>query len=391
MAVLGVARDVADACLLTRDGIVRCRLDATGRHGEVVSALLPGENIRAVVPDPLNPDRLWACSTTELYASEDGGQSWQWLPAGGLTYREYWTLAVHPTRPNEIYVGTLPAAVFVSEDGGRSFRELSGLRDLPDYPRWTFPPPPHDSHPRVIALSAAAPDEIVVGVEEGGVVISRDRGATWQDISGIPDPGALPQQANPTGLLPYEPAKHVDGHVYRDVHWLIRDPRSTERMFATTGQGLYRTDDGGRFWSRLNTLVGNGYTVPIAQHPARPERLLVGAAENGPPAWKGPRGPRTGPFTASRYSRNLNDGGANAWVLRSDDSGDSWNLLSDNGLPTAHPYMISGLAIAPDNPDVAFATYTDGGIYASTDAGQSWSKVMDGPSETFGLQILSRA
>src|SRR4051812_18444998 len=111
-----VTQDLGDAGLLTRDGIARCRLDARGQHGEVVSALLPGENIRAIVSDPLNPNQLWACSTTELYTSQDAGQSWQWLPAGGLTYREYWTLAVHPTRPNEVYVGTLPAAVFVSED-----------------------------------------------------------------------------------------------------------------------------------------------------------------------------------------------------------------------------------------------------------------------------------
>jgi photosystem II stability/assembly factor-like uncharacterized protein len=386
-----VASGVVDACLLTRDGIVRCRLDAANRKGEILSAQLPGENIRAIVTDPRNPHQLWACSTTELYTSDDGGYSWRWLPAGGLTYREYWTLAVHPTRPDEVYVGTLPAAVFLSEDGGRSFRELSGLRDLPDYPRWTFPPPPHDSHPRVIALSAQAPDEIVVGVEEGGVAVSRDRGLTWEDISGIADPAALPAQPNPTGLLPYQPAKHIDGRVYRDVHWLIRDPRNTQRMFATTGQGLYRTDDGGRWWTRLDTLVGNGYTVPIAQHPNRPERILVGAAENGPPAWRGPRGPRTGPFTASRYSRNLNDGGAQAWVLRSENSGDRWQLLADNGLPPANPYMISGLAFDPDNPDLAFATYTDGGVYGSIDAGQSWTKLIGGPGETFGPVTLPRA
>ena len=84
-----VAREVADAYLLTRDGIVRCRLDAAGQRGEAVSALLPGENIRAIVADPRNPSRLWACSTTELYASDDRGESWRWLPAGGLTYGEY--------------------------------------------------------------------------------------------------------------------------------------------------------------------------------------------------------------------------------------------------------------------------------------------------------------
>jgi len=78
-------------------------------------------------------------------------------------------------------------------------------------------------------------------------------------------------------------------------------------------------------------------------------------------------------------------------VLRSGDSGDTWQLLSDNGLPTAYPFMISGLAIDPGNPDVAFATYTDGGVYGSVDTGQSWTKVMDGPSETFGVVILPRA
>jgi len=40
-------------------------------------------------------------------------------------------MAVHPTRANEIYVGTLPAAVYVSENGGRSFRELSAFRIYP--------------------------------------------------------------------------------------------------------------------------------------------------------------------------------------------------------------------------------------------------------------------
>ena len=83
-------------------------------------------------------------------------------------------MAVHPTRANEIYVGTLPAAVYVSENGGRSFRELSPFRSLPDYDKWTFPPGPHVAHARCIVLDARVPDEIIVGIEEGGVARSRD-------------------------------------------------------------------------------------------------------------------------------------------------------------------------------------------------------------------------
>jgi photosystem II stability/assembly factor-like uncharacterized protein len=384
-----VAHDVVDVCLLSREGIVRCQLDLRLAQAETPVSGLAGENIRAVCPDPFEPRRLYACSTTEVYRSDDGGQSWEWLPAGGLTYREFWTMAVHPTRADELYVGTLPAAIFVSRDGGRSFRKLTGLRDLPDFPRWTFPPPPHDSHPRVIALSSAAPDEIVAGIEEGGVVISRDRGETWHDISGPPSAEALPSTPNPTGLLPYQPSGHIDGRVHRDVHWLLRDPRGRERMLATTGRGTYRTDNSGASWTRLEYGIGGGYAVPIAQHPDRPERVYVGAAENGPPAWKGPKGPRTGPFTASRYSRDLSEqvGGAHAWVLRSDDGGDTWRVL-EQGLPGGNPFMISGLAIDPRDAERVFATYTDGSVYASTDSGESWRKIMQGPAELFGVVIV---
>src|SRR6266536_1685711 len=125
-----VAHDVIDVCLLSRDGVVRSRLDPVRQQAETVATGLAGENIRSICPDPFKAGCLYACSTTELYRSDDAGETWQWLPAGGLSYREFWTMAVHPTRPDELYVGTLPAAVFVSHDGGRSFEELRGLRDL---------------------------------------------------------------------------------------------------------------------------------------------------------------------------------------------------------------------------------------------------------------------
>jgi hypothetical protein len=384
-----VAHDVVDVCLLSREGVVRARLEPGRGHAETLTSGLPGENMRAICPDPLNPARLYACSTTEVYRSDDAGQTWQWLPAGGLTFREFWTMAVHPTRPDELYVGTLPAAVFVSNDGGKSFRELVGLRDLPDYPRWTFPPPPHDSHPRVITLSAEFPDEVVVGIEEGGVVMSADRGETWRDISGPPDPSALPSVPNPTGVLPYEPSGHIEGRVHRDLHWLLRDPRAHDRLLATTGRGTYITENLGQTWQRCEYGIGGGYAVPIAMHPEQPERIFVGAAEQGPPAWKGPKGPRTGPFTASRYSRDLSEqvGGAHAWVVRTTDGGATWSTLT-NGLPEANPYMISGLTIDARNPEVVFATYTDGSVFVSTDGGDSWSKLTQGPAELFGLVVV---
>ena len=102
-----------------------------------------GRNRRDVARDAVNPQRLYAATLTEIHVSDDGGESWKWVPSGGIDHRDIWAMAAHPTRTDEIYVGTLPAAIYVSENGGRSFRELTAFRRLPAYGKWTFPPPPH--------------------------------------------------------------------------------------------------------------------------------------------------------------------------------------------------------------------------------------------------------
>jgi len=162
--------------LLAADKLVRCRWDGRSDQLEIVNTALEGETLREVAQDPANPRRLYAATLTEIHVTEDGGDSWKWLPAGGIDFRDIWAMQVHPTRASQLYVGTLPAAVYISENGGRSFRELSAFRRLPEYNKWTFPPPPHTAHIRCITLDARVPDEILVGIEEGGVARSRDRG-----------------------------------------------------------------------------------------------------------------------------------------------------------------------------------------------------------------------
>src|SRR5687767_1367850 len=174
--------------LLKADGLLRCGWDGKSEQIEELNSALEGETVREIARDPFNPKRLYAATLTEIHVSEDGGANWQWLPSGGIDHRDIWTMAANPTRADEIYVGTLPAAVYVSENGGRSFRELSAFRSLPDYNKWTFPPAPHTAHIRCFALDARFPDEIIVGIEEGGIARSRDRGENWQDISGQQSP-----------------------------------------------------------------------------------------------------------------------------------------------------------------------------------------------------------
>ncbi len=377
----------AQLFLLTADGLVRCRLNGA-QEPEVLDTKLQGENMRAVCQDPVDPSHLYAASVTEVFSSTNGGESWRLLPAGGLDYREIWTMSVHPTRAKELYVGTLPAAVFVSRDGGLSFEELSGFRSLPDYGLWTFPPPPRTAHIRSIVLDARVPDEIVVGVEEGGVVRSFDGGVTWTDASGPVSRAAFPEHNDVTGQLPYEEGHREDGRVYRDVHTVIRHPGELETLFASTGLGTYKTSDGGGRWEWMGNGMPLRYSVCFAAHPSAPERLYLGASENSPPTWKGHRTVRTGPFNVSSFAPDMSEklGGAQCTVFRSDDAGESWHVL-DNGLPVAAPAMVCAIKVHPDDPDTLFVGYTDGATYLSRNAGESWSELGITQDKLYGLVI----
>ena len=69
----------------------------------------------------------------------------------------------------------------MSRDGGGTWRELEGLKNLPSSSTWSFPSRLWTSHVRSIAFSYEDPDLIVAGIELGGVVRSEDGGDSWQD------------------------------------------------------------------------------------------------------------------------------------------------------------------------------------------------------------------
>jgi hypothetical protein len=278
----------------------------------------------------------------------------------------------------------------VSKNGGRSFSELSAFRSLPDYGRWTFPPPPHAANIRCITLDARVPDEIIVGIEEGGIARSRDGGQSWEDISGPSSPAAYPEYNDPAGILPYQMGKHEDGRVYRDVHWVSRHPKKLAMLYASTGLGTYRSDDDGGRWSKLEYGMGRAYAIPMGVDARAPERIFLGAAENGPTSWKGYRTVRAGPFNTIRFSRDTSEqnGGAQTQILRSDDAGSTWKRL-DSGLPVAYAHMTCGFATHPEDSDTICVGYTDGSIYATHDAGENWCKLAVTQPKLYGIRLIS--
>jgi photosystem II stability/assembly factor-like uncharacterized protein len=183
--------------------------------------------------------------------------------------------------------------------------------------------------------------------------------------------------------------KHEEGRVYRDVHWITRHPTRLETLFASTGLGTYQTDDGGKSWRKCEYGMGRAYAIPMINHPATPDRIYLGAAENGPASWPGYRTVRAGPYNTVRFSRNISaqTGGARTQILRSDDGGKTWERLGGGGLPAGHAHMTCGFALHPEQARTLCVGYTDGAVYATKDGGESWHQLKVAEDRLYGIRL----
>ncbi|HSF28903.1 MAG TPA: exo-alpha-sialidase [Candidatus Tectomicrobia bacterium] len=249
------------------------------------------------------------------------GDGWHLVHARPIS-EEVWSLAADPRLSGRIYLGVSPALLYWSDDGGTNWTACEAIRRIPGYETWTFPPPPHIPHVRSVAPDPQAVGAVYIGVEEGGIYRSADRGQTWESLN--------------EGL-------------YWDVHTVTPASDGT-RLYATTGRGFYRSDDGGCHWRHLMTGLDRRYTVPLVASRQQPGRLYTAAAATPPPGWRQ---------------------GANAALYRSDDGGDHWMRL-EHGLPSPFEAMVRQIVV-DDAGHVFIAAGQE--LFSSEDDGDSWRRL----------------
>jgi len=240
------------------------------------------------------------------------------------------------------------------------------------------------------------PNVFYIGAVNGGVWKTTDFGRTWVPIFDGQPSGSVGAIA----VAPSDPSV-----IY------VGSGEGLQRPDLSTGDGVYKSVDGGRSWQRLG--LRDAQQIPqIVVDPNNPSRLFVAALGHpyGPNAERGlyrsldggrsfqkVLGPdeNTGAIDVVMAVNDPNTLYAALWearqgpwengvwqgpgtgLFKSTDGGGTWQPIM-NGLPSpAEGLGRIGIAASPSNPQRLYVTIDAGarsGIYRSDDAGASWRK-----------------
>ena len=354
------------AFILTSDG-KRQKWDISGPH-------FAGWDVYHMHGSSVNPDRLYASQTSGWFGqiiqrSDDGGQTWQ--PVGNQfrydgdpgmhlfydgsqrpwEFKRIWRLEPSPTEPDTDYAGAEDAALFRSTDGGQTWTELPGLREVKGH---LWQPGAGGMCLHTILLDPSNPERIFVAISAAGAFRSEDGGQSWLPINqGLYSGGELP-----------DPAAEV-GHC---VHNIAMHPSRPNVLFMQKHWDVLRSDDSGSSWHEVSGNLPSDFGFPIAVHAHEPETIYVvpikSDSEHYPPEGK-------------------------LRVYRSRTGGNDWEPLT-KGLPQSDCYVnILRSAMAVDTLDkcgVYFGT-TGGQVYASADSGDSWSAIASNLPAVLSVEV----
>lgn len=324
----------------TLKGIAVLRRDGPGEPWSLAERTLEHRHIGSLVFEPRS-GKLFAGAHAGggLWISDDGrGKDWRPLTVG-LDRPHIYSLAARDAEDKvTLFAGTSPAALYRSDDLGESWTELKSMLDVPDTDKWTFPPPPHIPHVKNIVFHPKEPKTIFVAVEQGALLKSIDDGKSWIELAAYSDP---------------------DEVAYRDVHRLLISSDNPDQFYLATGEGLYRSEDGGKSFEHM-TRRGDrmGYPDFLFFEPGDLGTVYVGGSYRNPGYW----------YEVAK---------AESCVMRTKDGGRSWEELS-NGLPNPVVGAFEALSLHHWSGGIMLVLGTaTGEIYATEDKGASWQLIAD--------------
>lgn len=288
-------------------------------------------HIGRIVVHPQDPDTAWVAAIGHNYSENeergvfrtcDGGDSWERVlfvsPRVGAI-----DVVMHPRDPDILFASMWErdrkawnniehgagSGLHVSRDGGTTWQRLAG--GLPE----------GDQVGRIgIGISRSRPAIVYAVVDShardkagrrvGGVLFrSDDGGSTWQQANDKPMPTRIGYDLCEVVVAPENPDEvWVTGHyllhsvdggktfervagtvsslrpnpatmLHLDHHELVVDPTDGDRLLLGTDGGLYRSEDRGASWLRLNNVpIAEVYALILAN--SNPYDIYIGTQDN---------------------------------------------------------------------------------------------------------------
>ena len=359
-------------------------------HWRLVGPYRGGRTV-AVAGDPAKPLVFYFGAVDGgVWKTGSGGQTWRNITDGRSDIASVGALAVAPSDPNVLYVGSGEAdwredltygdGMWRSTDGGRTWQHL-GLEDA--------------RHIAAVRVDPRDPDLVYVAAmghafgpnATRGVFRSQDGGKTWKKLLFVDDStGAID-----LGMDPANP---------RILYAALWKAQRSPWGFAAGGgkSGLWKTSDGGETWTDISGSDGLPRRplgrIGITVSPANPSRL-----------WASVEAPDSG-------------GG----IFRSEDAGKTWERVNAEQKFMIRPWYFSSVTADPVDQNTVYvlnlATWrsidggktferlrvphgdchilwidpldpkrmvegNDGGATVSFDAGETWSTVYNQPTAQF--------
>ncbi|MGH8316629.1 MAG: glycosyl hydrolase [Steroidobacteraceae bacterium] len=266
----------------------------------------------------------------------------QWRSVGPYTGGRVTAVAGIANKPNVFYMGTAGGGVWETENYGHSWQNISD-KDFKSGNIGAMAIAP--SNPKIIYVGTgdSAPRNTVLTGE--GLYKSTDGGKNWKYI----------------GLG----ATHI-------ISWILVDPSNPAvvyvaalgHLFASNPErGVFKSTDGGKTWKKILYVNDGTGAISLAMDPSDPQVLYAAM-------WQ-----------MSRKHWTFSSGGPGSGLYKSTDGGANWTNISHRpGLPSGIFGKV-GVAVAPSRPNVVYALIQAnykgqaGGLFRSDDAGQSWKLI----------------
>lgn len=249
---------------------------------------------------------------------------------------------------------------------------------------------------RVTAVSGVIQDTstFYMGATGGGVWKTTDSGVTWRNVS---DGFFATGSVGAIAVAPSDP----------NVVYVGMGEASIRGVANSHGDGVYKSTDAGKTWTHLG-LEETRHIADVRIHPKDPDTVWVAAqgyqgkasrergiyrSTDGGATWEqvlfvsvdagasslaldvtNPRNLYAGFWQHRRHPWKVESGGPDGGIYKSTDGGDTWEKLTE-GLPEA-PGKI-GVDVSPAKPDRLWAIVEadEGGVFRSDNSGKTWKRV----------------